>query len=1619
MPEQPEISPAPEEQESDKVKEPESEKPRKKRRPLRIIAKTLMWVVICVLLLPVMLYIPPVQDFAVDLACGIVERSTGMKIGIGEFRLSFPLDVNLKRVYVVEATGDTMVQARQAVADVKLLPLLKLDVKLNKLELDDGYFRMLSPDSSMLMTIKAGRLEIDDKSEVDIRKSEILLNRARLRNGHVSLMMDVWKKDTVAKADTASSTPFLIKAADLDMENFTFEMSMLPTIDTMNVSLRKVRLQNACIDLRKNIVSWSLASLCGGDFKYLTPDAEYLRTHPAPPSQPSSGPPMQIIGDSISVDSLNVLYAVKGALPSPGFDASYLQLSGVGVGLRDFYNESSTIRLPLTRLVARERCGLRIVSGSGTVAIDSIGLDISGLAIATPWSHISATAKVPFALMSLNPDASMEARAKGRIGMPDVEAFMPAIKSITGKLPGRKPLDFDLSASGSLASLHIPLLHAEMPGVVRLTASGDARNPLEPKRLQANLKFDGALMAPSAAELFIGDAIPIPAFTIRGTAEANGDRYGADFTLLSDAGDVAARGKVALTPESYTADIDAKNVDVHRFAPEIGVGKVSASVKATGRGFNPISGRAVTDATINVYEIEYNGRRFSDIHLSALLTNAGELTLEAFSPNPGLDFTLSGRGSIHPDHYTFDLQGDLADVDLRALGLSDSICAGRGAFTLSGSAQPSLWLYDVDFNATSLYWELPNQVIDLPEGVKILFNSDIASTYMSVNSQATMLDFTAQSPLQPLIESLSKVGDMASSQIAERNLRVADLTAMLPQFCLKLNASGNGLLRQFLAPQGLSLDTLYADIDKDSILTGEIGALRFATESLTLDTITLNLKERGDLLDYRAHLGNRPGTLDDFARVNLNGYLGNNRASAFLNQWDIKGEQGYRIGLTAAMNDSTVTAHITPLKSTIAYMPWQFNADNFIDFNIYNRHIAANLMASSAESSILAKTQPTDHGNEELLLNIKNLHIEDFLSMWALAPPIKGDLNADLHVEYDNRRFSGAGTVGLKNFVYEQTRIGDFDLDLDAGYGLDATTDVRAALRINGEPAVAAYAALSGEGEAMKPDSIGVSLTRFPLRVANPFLGDALVLGGYLNGDMRMDGSFAAPLLNGEISMDSVTARIPMFDATLRFDRDPLTVTDNLVGISGFRIFGANNNPLSLNGTIDARKFSNILFDLKADANNFQLIKSDKRSRGDLFGKVFLTMGATVTGPMQLLNIDGNVNILGTTDATYRLNMEPAQLTGGTDEDVVKFVNFNDSTLVAKADSVVESPLNMRINAHLTISPGAQIEVLLSNNGTDKVELAPTAQLTYFQNYMGDMSLNGTVTLGQGYVRYSVPVIGEKMFNFDPASTITWRGNVMNPILNVTATDEMKANVTSGNNSRLVNFLITLHATNTLDNLGVAFDLSTNDDLSIQNELQSMSADQRQTQAMNLLLYGQYMGQNTKASAASGNFLYSFLESQLNSWAAKNIRGVDLSFGVNQYDKMDNGVSNTETSYSYQVSKSLFNNRFKIVVGGNYSTDAADDDIAENLVSDVAVEYILKQTQTTNMSVRLFRHNGYESVLEGEITEMGAGFVMKRRIESLRQLFRFGRRKRNKDKEKSDSKIITDTIAPEGSESKK
>lgn len=1592
------------EADEEKQPEPEKKKPRFRHQIksawIRIPLKVILGILIFLILLPVLVYIPPVQTLLKDVACSVLKSKSGMDVTIDKFRIRFPLDVSLSGVSVLTAPKDTMVTASEMIANVKLLPLLKSDVQVNELKLVDGYYRMVAPDTSMIMKIRAGLLDVSPGTSFDLKTMNLNLDKATLKNGRISLLMDVWKKEP--NPDT-TQTQMIIKARQLDLENINFGMSMLPTIDTLNLDVKRLQLKNGLIDLTNSKIT---ASYVGGDtgtVKYIQPTAEYIASHPAPVdtiSPPS--PPMTIAMDSIALTNFNVLYATKGVKPANGFDPAYISLTGLNIGLRDFYNQASTIRLPITMLAGKERSGITITSGSGTVAVDETGINLSQLSVRTLVSDIFADADVPFALMEMKPQAKMKVLANASLGLSDISAFLPMANTYLKWLPSKAPVTLQLDASGSISDLYVRNITLNVPSTLSLFAKGHAVNATDIKRMDVDLSLDGRLTNPKVADRLLAlKGFNIPALSIKGTASAHNQNYAADFDLKTSAGDLAGKGRVSLNAESYQADFKATGINVGEFMPDLGIGRVTASISAKGAGFNPLLRRAHTDTHISVSSIDWKGKTLRDIKADATLGN-GNFDITLSSPNTDADLSLTASGRIAGQRYDFDIDGNIRHLDLEALGLMTQMCNGSGDLSASGYFDAGNYHGDIEFSAHSIDWNMPDLYIHLPHGINGRFLAEESLTSIFVDSDRTSLDFNSPTDLKQLIASFTKASESLTSQINKRHLLVDELHNMLPQFEMSVQASGRGLLNQFLQPNGMMIDTVSLSLANKDILSGNVDLLGLNTGSIALDTITLNLKQRESLLDYRAHIGNRPGTLDEFARVDLMGYAGGNRASLSVTQHNLQGEMGYRLGLTAAVSDSLATVHFTPLKATIAYLPWTINADNHIEVNFAAQpiHISADLQAQSKESQICLRTQENTDGNEELYVKLDNIHIQDFLQMNVMAPPVTASVSSEIHLNYDkNRTFNGTGTIDVKDFTYERQPVGNFDLLFDAGLDLNGNTKATASLLIDNQKALSAHCSLETDSvtKSLTPKDIGLTLTRFPLKVANAFLGPQVAqLNGALNGEMAMAGTFTKPLLNGYIACDSVNVFIPMMGSSLKFDNEPITVADNVIAFRDFDILGANDNPLKLTGNVDASNFTNVLLDLALKANNFQLVGNDRRAKSDIYGKLFINLDAAAKGSMSRLNVNAKLTVLNTTDITYNIPDAQAVISQTNSEDVVQFVQFSDTTQVNKEDSVV-SAMSMRILADLSINPGTRVTVMLSGNGTDKVDIQPSGNLSYFQNYMGDMRLNGQLNINSGVAQYSLPVMGQKKFNFEQGSFVAWNGEIMNPILNIKAYDELKANVQQGGNSRLINFLISLAVTNNLNAPKITFDLSTDDDLSIQNELQSMSPDQRSTQAMNLLLYGQYTGPGTKANSnLSGNALYSYATSLLNQWAAKNIRGVDLSFGVDQYDKSVNGQTTSTTSYSYQFSKSLFDNRFKIVVGGNYSTDAsADENFAQNLISDISFEYMLKQTQNLSMYVRLFRHTGWESILEGEITETGAGFVMKRRLNNLGQLWPFRRRHRN------------------------
>lgn len=1568
-------------------------------RILRGTLYVITGIVLLVLIVPALLYIPVVQDFVKDIALKEVRKSTGMDISIGYLRLKFPLKVQLHDVTVVEATGDTMATVGTAGVDVKFLPLLKGNIDVTGTQLSEVRYNLGTPDSAMYLTAYVHDFEAEG-ANMNFGKGVIDVSKAALDGADVRLVI----KDTITpeKTDTTASKPLRIHAGEITLKNVAYTMSMLPVIDSLRAEIPLAQLIDGSVDMSVNKIYARMLSVDSISATYLTPSAEFLaHYHPSDTSKTdtlTTNAPWTITADSLRLTAKEALYAMRGAEPLPGLDMNYLQVRNVSIAVDSFYNKATEIRVPLRELRATERCGVEL-NAHGTFAMDSAAMRAENFEISTLFSKIGLDAMMGMGNLTTDPNLPMWVKATGNIGLTDIEQMLPSTKTTLRDVPRSNGLQLVADINGTTSQLSVNNVEVSLPHYLMLKANGTVDYPMDPKKIGGDVRLKGSLTNANfiksiALDRATAKTVNIPNMTLTGNIHYSPSGASGNLAAVTGGGKMAFDGKWRKLSQGYMAKLVLSSFPIQDFMPSLGIGNVSATVNVDGNGYNPVVPTTVIHADANVSGVEYNGKHLTNTRLEATLAN-GEVKGSLDSHNPDVDMTADFSGTLAKNLYTWTLNGDVRHINLQALGMSQTPLYGSMLIDTKGSFIPTNMGIDADVAINHLDWMIDENRLMADEILLNLLTGD-STSHATLKTGDLNATFTAYTGLDSTLAKLSSITAVIDSAVAKRNVDVKALQHAVPPMDASISMGQNNLAATYLAASGITWRNASLTLHNDSLLSMHAKTLELATSSVKTDTVTVDALQHGKYLVYTIGMNNRPGTFDDFAHVNLRGYLADDKASFLVRQRNIQDKEGFFIGVNAAMTDSVARVSFIPHKPIIGYKEWTLNSNNFVSYNFYNHHIDADLMLDNAYSSLHLYTEQSNDSTtysaqNDVVLQLKNIQIQDWLTISPFAPPMKGDVGADMRFNWNSNELTGHGTVNLTNFYYGREKVGNFNVDLSLFNDKSGLLRADASLMVDSIKVITARGVLN-DSTATSPFLLDFSMIHFPLRIINPFLPKGTAtLSGMLNGEMDITGSMTEPIFNGYLDFDSTAVKLAMTGMSYRFSEEKIPVDSSIVRFNNFTISGLNDNPLYVNGIVNAQSLTNPQINLQLNAKDMQLVNSNRPRGADIYGKAFIDLDAKVMGNMSLLRVNANLNLLPGTNVTYVVSSAgQSALTSKSTGNMVTFVQFSDTARVVSPDTVPTSSMAMFLDANLILSAGSTINVDLSPDGKNKASLQPEGNLTYTLTPMStDGRLTGRINIDKGFVRYTPPFMSEKNFTFQEGSYVSFSGDILNPTLNIVATDDMKANVTQeGQNSRLVNFVVSVSVTNTLENMDVAFDLSTNDDLTIQNELQGMSPEQRANQAMNMLLYNVYTGPGTKANASlSGNPLYSFLTSQLNSWAANNIKGVDISFGIDQYDKTTDGMKSTATSYSYKVSKTLFNDRFKIVVGGNYSTDSdQDENLAENLVNDVAVEYMLNRSGS--MYIRVFRHVGYESILEGEVTQTGVGFVLKRKINRISDIFR-------------------------------
>ena len=1506
------------------------------------------------LLLAILLYIPPVQNFAVHQVANYLSGNLGMDVRIDKVRLAFPLDLAVHHMTAVEK-GDTLLNADRLRLNVKLMPLFEGRADVDGFELYGLVIDTKSYISDTRIKGHAGQLTAAAHG-VDWEKELVNLDHARLHDADIYVTLS----DTAKKDTTESKAKWNIAVKKVDIERSKVHLQMPGDSMRIYANLGRAALRGGAFDTGRNYYAVKTLQLQDCDVNY---DIPYIK-------------------------------------PVAGIDPNHIAVKRLTLMLDTLsYNNEGVLRAGLRGLTLHEKCGLDVTRLSGSVYMDTTQLRLPALRLRTPASRIDADVAFDFKAFSAGKGGHCQAMVDASIGYDDIRTLATGYvdKAYLRALP-HKPLAIKGTVSGNIDHLRLPSLTLNMPGVLQASANGYTNYVTKGWR---NGKFNFNLRTKSLAAVrqlmpaSLKQSINVPdGLSLRGKAAFNGSRYDADIKAGIGRGSLAAKAKLDVKRETYKVVATAHQLPIASIVRGVPVGPFSGSLRASGSGWDVMSPRASLTADAKVNALSYERYPLGGISVKANL-RGGKAVAHFEADNP----LLQGNGHIEAllgrHKYEVAVKASLPNLDLKKLGVTTDTLYFGTDIDIKATANKAFTTYALSGSIANNHFTT-QRMSAMAKDILFDLATSRDTTTANISAGDLRLRLGAKGDIPHLGTHLARFANELQKEAKTYNIDQERLKTYLPVMAFYLDAGRDNPLYNIARMKGYSFSSAYVNLNTDPHvgMTGDarMGALNVG--ALLLDTIDTHIFQDSTGVQMRGLVKNgkkNPNPLE----VRMRSYVMRSGAGIELSYYDSEGERGVDVGLQAALVDGGLNIHLYPENPVLAYRNFKVNKDNYIFLGKDNSIRADVDLLADDGTGLKIYGEPKDSVND-LTVSVNQVNLGELSAVLPYMPKLSGMLSGDVHVTDDSqhKQLSAMASLTADNFKYEDMPLGNVGIDAVYLPKTGGEHHASAFISSNGEEVLACNGTyFDRDGGTFEGDA---QLHDFPLQMLNGFMaGTDVALKGIAGGDLRVNGSLDKPVINGSLDLDSAHIYSDVYGFDLRTDERALDIKDSRIIFSDYRLFSTGKEPMVLNGTFDMSDFERMRMDFAMRAKNFELINTRKKAQSMLFGKVYANYVGTLKGTTDNLSLRGKLEVLDRTDVTYILKDSPLSVDDRL-HDLVQFTNFKDSTQTAQPEKAVDG--GMDITMGISISDAAIFHCNLSDDGQSYVKLEGGGDMTLRMTQQGDMRMTGLFTTNSGEMKYQLPVIPLKTFQIVQGSYVQFTGDVMNPTLNIAAKERTKAVVTEDDKQRSVAFDVGVKITKPLNDMGLEFTIEAPEDLNIQNQLASMSAEQRGKAAVTMMATGMYMTDETMMSGSgfkANNALNAFLQSEIQNIAGSALKTIDINLGV------ESGTSQTGTSttdYSFQFAKRFWGNRISVIIGGKVSTGADATNSAESFINNVSVEYRLDQGATRY--VKAFYDRNTQDPLEGQLTKTGAGLVLRRKTDKLGELFIF----RNKSKKKTAGK---------------
>lgn len=271
--------------------------------------------------------------------------------------------------------------------------------------------------------------------------------------------------------------------------------------------------------------------------------------------------------------------------------------------------------------------------------------------------------------------------------------------SLTKNLPGSffqfypdKPLMLSLDLEGNIGDLQLCDGRVSLDSAFDFAFSGEAKNITDPLSSRAVLRLTGLMDNTEFIKMSmdsVGQQILMPDHIL-----CSAELYYVPDSLLgllsleSSVGALEMSMEYCLSRQYYSAVLSADAINLRSVFPLQSIGVVSLQAEIDGVGWDFMEPIASLDCLLWIDSLVWNGYTFYNGRFMISLYD-GDLFVEGVCADTLVDFRLRTFVNYSPYHVKGEIYADVVNVDMQALGLSDTMLHPSGQCTFSFKADTS------------------------------------------------------------------------------------------------------------------------------------------------------------------------------------------------------------------------------------------------------------------------------------------------------------------------------------------------------------------------------------------------------------------------------------------------------------------------------------------------------------------------------------------------------------------------------------------------------------------------------------------------------------------------------------------------------------------------------------------------------------------------------------------------------------------------------------------------------------------------------------------------------------------------------------------------------------------